>query len=922
MEKTKYGNYLRDGDRVAVRYRDEGGNRQVDYHTQYPCFYINPRSFWYYDRDGSKREIGDFHEILKLLDGDDRVVSYKEEGQTVLKSGLLKVEVKSRSHVRSFLRNYGPIYGADLDQQDAVIIDNDLNISEYKQHIGYFDIEALQFKRDDPAKWDWLQTSNKDIWHDQQMVNSIVFYSNYFEKYTAFGCHPDFERKNAIHDWGSEHLFKTEYDMLTSFADWLFSMDFDLITGWNSAGYDLSVLYHRMESLKIAHPYNYMVGKTENGLFPKKVFGGGAMSPYGIMDAPWFKGGKEYRWQQQPIRGIDTLDLMVAFRRIYKDSTNNELPSNRLNMVATKLFGHGKNPSPDFYSKEYNKDWDKFLQYNIRDVELLVEIDEAYNVINSYKILQNLVGCQLKSTFYATYLARVMFSKEAYWQQITPRYETDEADKDDEELKGAIVLNPDAEPDEREDDDDDVYTGSVGIHDWTVILDFAGLYPSIMMAFNTCHSTIVRPGMPHLDDDMIGHRGVRFRKNPVGVLPRMVMSLDEQRDEYKAKLKEAEMKGDKKETLKWNTMQLGVKRLRASFYGILAFDKFSWHNRDMAATITMGGRNALLSIKDLTEEMGFKVVFGHTDSIFVTMPKEWTKEKVLDESQRLAKTLTTHVQKEVRSDKVVVELEAIMDRFFIAKKNRYAGRKVWDDKKGFKVMEYDINEDPWARIKMSGFEAKHTNTAPVGRDIQIESLKDIFDGVPENRIRRRARKLVREVISGEIDKEMLVANAKVGKHLPHHLNWHGEETDCDCGSCPAPKTGDESQDEDACYVDNFWISKMSKWYNSTICSNDGELIQKGDSISWTLAIDGPTGIPAGGYVAFRDIDEINEYVLDYEALAERHVRKKMENIYSGMGWDIRELDPSFTKLNLSQFSETSKVELHRPTSLADSQSSR
>ena len=53
------------------------------------------------------------------------------------------------------------------------------------------------------------------------------------------------------------------------------------------------------------------------------------MSPYGIMDSPYFMGGREYRWTDQPIRGIDTLDLMVAFKRIYKDSTNNELPGGK-----------------------------------------------------------------------------------------------------------------------------------------------------------------------------------------------------------------------------------------------------------------------------------------------------------------------------------------------------------------------------------------------------------------------------------------------------------------------------------------------------------------------------------------------------------------------------------------------------------------
>ena len=292
----------------------------------------------------------------------------------------------------------------------------------------------------------------------------------------------------------------------------------------------MSVLYHRMESLRVPHCMNGV--HFENGLMPNDVYGGGAMSPYGIMDEPFHKGGREYLWQQQPLRGVDHLDMMVAFKRLYKDSTNNELVSARLGRVAQFLgLRDGKLESPDFYSKDYHIGWDEFRNYNIRDVELLVQIDDAWNVIGSFKTVQQLVGCQLRSTFYATGLARVMFNEEADWKQRTYPYEHEFAD-DDDDLEGAIVLDPEE-------------LDSVGLHDWTVILDFAGLYPSIMCAYNTCHSSKVRPGMPHLDDDMIGHNGVRFRKNPVGVLPKMVLRLDEQRDEYKAKLKEAEAAGDK-----------------------------------------------------------------------------------------------------------------------------------------------------------------------------------------------------------------------------------------------------------------------------------------------------------------------------------------------------------------------------------------
>ncbi len=471
--------------------------------------------------------------------------------------------------------------------------------------------------------------------------------------------------------------------MLTSFADWFVRADFDVITGWNSAGYDLAVLYHRMESLGVEHTHYGEV--FENGL----NFIHARAVLHSPLSVSWMT--LSIRRQRIPLAtttaswcgppGHDG-GLPPSVQRLYQQ----RIDFNKLGRVTDFLrenydldIEEGKLESPDFYNKDYHIGWDEFLKYNVRDVEILVKIDEAWNVIGSYKTVQQLVGCQFRSTFYATGLAKVQFNQEAYWKQRTYPFDHEFAE-DDDDLQGAIVLDPEE-------------LDSVGLHDWTVILDFAGLYPSIMCAFNTCHSSKVRPGMPHLDDDMIGHRGVRFRKNPVGVLPKMVLQLDEQRDEYKAKLKEAEANGDKKSARKWNAMQLSVKRMRASYYGIMAFPKFSWYDPDIAKTITMGGRNALLAIKKKAEEEGFRVVFGHTDSIFVTMPKKWGKERVLEESNALAKILTDHVQADLRTDKVVVEVEAIMDKYFIAKKNRYAGRKVWDDKKGF--LDIGFTDDGW-----------------------------------------------------------------------------------------------------------------------------------------------------------------------------------------------------------------------------------
>ena len=145
---------------------------------------------------------------------------------------------------------------------------------------------------------------------------------------------------------------------------------------------------------------------------------------------------------------------------------------------------------------------------------------------------------------------------------------------------------------------------------------------------------------------------------------------------------------------------------------------------------------------------------------------------------------------------------------------------------------------------------------------------------------------------------------KVG-HLPHHLDWRGLPIECSCGDCPKPKTGDEGKDDDACYVDNFWSSTISLWYNEHLCVNDTERVQKGDKVRWVFVKDGPTPIPSNGIIAFREPEEIEEYTLDYEAIAERHVKNIMRATYDAMGWDVRSLDPDFRHYRLDSYFDTS-----------------
>ena len=72
---------------------------------------------------------------------------------------------------------------------------------------------------------------------------------------------------------------------------------------------------------------------------------------------------------------------------------------------------------------------------------------------------------------------------------------------------------------------------------------------------------------------------------------------------------------------KWDGAQSTVKRLRATFYGLMGFGRkgYAWGDLDIAKTITHGGRTALLRIQKETEKLGYDVIYGHTDSIFVKL---------------------------------------------------------------------------------------------------------------------------------------------------------------------------------------------------------------------------------------------------------------------------------------------------------------
>ena len=156
---------------------------------------------------------------------------------------------------------------------------------------------------------------------------------------------------------------------------------------------------------------------------------------------------------------------------------------------------------------------------------------------------------------------------------------------------GAMIYNPTTE-------------GTNGLHLGVAAFDFAGLYPSMMLARNISWETksdsptafAVNLNTPR-DFSEAGESDMRYYKTDnLGLLPKAVLELKTLRDEYKSKMR----KSRGLEYAKWNMNQMAVKRLMASFYGIIAYKGFGWYDVDVAASITASAREAI-------REAAFKV---------------------------------------------------------------------------------------------------------------------------------------------------------------------------------------------------------------------------------------------------------------------------------------------------------------------------
>ena len=505
----------------------------------------------------------------------ERPFKYEETDAVTLNGhALKKVLVDKSEDIREAKKYFSETWEADVPFHFRYCVDELSELPEYKLRKWYWDME-------------WMPSGEyKDA------ITAISVYDNFTETFYLWTWFPNWRTQKIHFDNPKIEGYKTkvlvaecEKSMLENFISNLQGQDPDMLIAWFGLKFDLPVLLKRL----------CINGVNPNLLSPVFAVDGVKKVRDGF---EYVKGENGFSPISQPIKGRITLNLDLAFERQWNDSQRGTLPSLSLDYVSKTLFGEGKSweskfEGDEFYNRGWLEDTYHYMQYAVVDVELLRKIDETNFTSEAIISLQRLLIAPFDACFYASHMGSIYFMRNAWWKAPTGV-----KPEEREQYEGAMIYDPTSE-------------GTNGLHLNVAAFDFAGLYPSMMIARNISWETKSEEptelGVNILTPRDFSEERVKemryYKTDKLGLLPQSVLTLKNLRNEYKRRMREAREEDNDEDYTKWYNNQMAVKRLMASFYGIVAFQGFGWADVELAASITASAREAIREAAFTVKEM-------------------------------------------------------------------------------------------------------------------------------------------------------------------------------------------------------------------------------------------------------------------------------------------------------------------------------
>jgi len=522
---------------------------------------------------------------------------------------------------------------------------------------------------------------------------------------------------------------ETEKDLLVSFlTHWsLPSHCPDIVTGWNVEFFDIPYLVNRMRNV---------FGSDENAR---------KLSPWGLVDERNITRmiGRETTYE---IQGVSVMDYLELFKKFGYSYGTQE--SYKLDHIAHVVLGENKLSYEEhgtLYTL-YKNDHQKFIDYNIKDVELVDRLEDKLGLITLAVTIAYRGGVNYKDTFGTTAIwDSIVFRK--LWQEnvVVPFQE----DKTRSPYPGGYVKEP-----------------QVGIHDWVVSFDLNSLYPSIIMQYNMSPETISDGEFISTSVDEIlnnplnvdnhgkalGANGQYFRIDKKGVFPQIIDEMYSERVEVKKEMIKSQQelqkvdKTDKQELYRIerdiaikNNRQMAIKILLNSLYGAIGNQYFRFFDQRIAEAITLSGqliiRWAEKAINDylnsvLKTETDYVLAID-TDSLYVNLGplvKEVNPKSPVEFLDKIASEKLEPVFEKSYDDLFKI-LGGIENRMGM-KREAIADRGIWTAKKRYilNVLDNEGVRYTEPKIKVIGIEATKSSTPAQVRQALREIFKVIVSG--------------------------------------------------------------------------------------------------------------------------------------------------------------------------------------------------
>ncbi|CAJ0596400.1 unnamed protein product [Cylicocyclus nassatus] len=500
-------------------------------------------------------------------------------------------------------------------------------------------------------------------------------------------------------------IHATETDLLNAFLAYLKQTDPDILTGWNFTSFDANYIFTRAKHLG----------------FPADCF---ARLPGAGTD------------REPAMRGRILFDLLAA----YKKMQSSQKESYRLDAVAEDELGEHKIHHTESFNDLWNYHPQKFIEYNFKDVELCVKINEKNNIVDFFQEVARYVGCPLDKTLNSSNVVDIFVLRKAHGKFILPS----KGNKEGTEFEGATVLSP-----------------SKGLRENVIVLDLKSLYPMAMMTLNASQETKSKTGEIHAPN------GIRFKKEPDGLTRTIIGELLTERDNKK-NLRNTYPYGSN-EYLLYDMQQNVIKVIMNSYYGVSGFSRFRLYDTDIGAAVTSVGRAIIQHTKTVITNHGYEVIYGDTDSCFVQIPSS-----SLEETMKTARNLETelnnsypHFSKETLGADInyfSIKFEKIYKRFFQGGiKKRYAGHLIW--KEGQTI----------DKIDMAGLETKRSDSSQITREVLSTILEMILKGDGKTAVKSYLSAIITAYRAGTypIDKVGIPGGINKALETYDHLDAHG-----------------------------------------------------------------------------------------------------------------------------------------------------